>query len=147
MNLSASELREPVSLQTPPEIATIPTVLAEDNNAGIITHGILQVLEEEDVDRVETIAHKSDNLRKQAPDPDPTHTVESDATRFQRNDPVDFLGTAAALTTAARSRTSEFLEFPRGGSPTFLSGQLCHLNFEKDWRQEIESALSERTTL
>ena len=58
VNLSASELDDPASLQTLPESTTIQTVPAGDDNVGIITHEILQLLKKEDVDCVETIGHE-----------------------------------------------------------------------------------------
>ena len=87
-------------LQSPPEFADAPTVLAEDDNAACITPGIHPVPEKEDVDHVETIENMSVleehsvrigvqltvtavHLDTAVPttDPDPAPTVESDATR------------------------------------------------------------------
>ena len=60
MNFSASWLDDLVPLQPPPEFADVQTVLADDD-ARITTPGVLQVLEEEDVDCAEMIEHESVN--------------------------------------------------------------------------------------
>ena len=55
VNFSASWLDDLAPLQPRPEFADAPTVLAEDDDAGITTPEILQVLEEEDIEHAETI--------------------------------------------------------------------------------------------
>ena len=55
MNYSASEWIKLFLHQPLPELTDAPTILAENNNAGIATPEIFQVLEEEDIYRTEAI--------------------------------------------------------------------------------------------
>ena len=71
----------------------------------------------------------------------PATAVLGIATRHQRNpsplpvseNPAELPGTDVAPATDAHKRRRYFLEFPRGGLPTFLPGQLHHSSFE-NWR-------------
>ena len=64
MNFSASWLDNLVPLHPLPEFADVQTVLVDDD-AGITTPGILQVLKEENANRTETMNPESDLKFKQ----------------------------------------------------------------------------------